>query len=61
MWVDDSVRFAGAEDVREKNNITLKERYKQSGAKSVFISGNYSERFFKAREVVNNLFNEGDL
>ncbi len=55
-WVVDGFRFAGQEETRQKNNKKLKEMLKQKGVDFVSISGNYDERFNKARYLVNELF-----
>jgi HTH-type transcriptional regulator, transcriptional repressor of NAD biosynthesis genes len=55
-WVDDGLRFAGEEKERKRNNEKLKEMYTKRGIKFVSISGNYDERFNKARELIDKLF-----
>jgi HTH-type transcriptional repressor of NAD biosynthesis genes len=55
-WVSDGLRFAGQEEQRTKNNEKLKQMYKEKGIEFICISGNYSERFTKARNLVNKLF-----
>jgi len=57
-WVDDGMRFSGDEEVRKKNNEKLKGMYAERGIPFVTISGSYSERFDKARELVNKLFQD---
>ena len=54
-WVEDGLRFAGGEKQREQNNQRLKEMYLERGIDVVSISGNYSERFSKARSLVGSL------
>jgi HTH-type transcriptional regulator, transcriptional repressor of NAD biosynthesis genes len=55
-WVADGLRSAGEEEVRKKNNERLKKMYKDRGIDFVTIDGNYTERFMKARELVDKLF-----
>ncbi|MDP2628961.1 MAG: multifunctional transcriptional regulator/nicotinamide-nucleotide adenylyltransferase/ribosylnicotinamide kinase NadR [Nanoarchaeota archaeon] len=55
-WVDDGLRFAGDEKNRRENNEKLKKMYEERGIKFVSINGNYSERFDKARKLVDGLF-----
>jgi len=58
-WVEDGLRFAGEEETRRRNNEELKRMYTERGINFVSVSGNYSERFDKARELVDKLFNGG--
>lgn len=55
-WVDDGLRYEGHEDIRKQNNEEMKKMFSDRGIKFVTISGNYSERFDKARELVDKLF-----
>lgn len=55
-WVADGTRFAGEEETRKLNNEKLKKMYSERGIPFVVISGDYSERFDKARELVDALF-----
>jgi HTH-type transcriptional repressor of NAD biosynthesis genes len=55
-WVDDGLRFSGADEERKKNNEKLKQMYAERGIKFVTINGDYSERFNKSRELIDNLF-----
>ena len=55
-WVEDGLRFAGADEVRKLNNEKLKKMYAERGIPFVCITGNYDERFNKARELVDDLF-----
>jgi HTH-type transcriptional repressor of NAD biosynthesis genes len=55
-WVADGLRFAGEDEVRKANNLKLKEMYKQRNIPFIEISGNYSERFSKARKSIDALF-----
>ena len=57
-WVSDGLRFAGAEEERKKNNEKLKKMYKERGIHFRSISGNYTERFNKARKLIDELFNK---
>ena len=57
-WVDDGWRFAGEADVRTRNNDLLKKMFKEKGIPFASISGNYRERFDRARELVGGLFEE---
>ena len=55
-WVDDGLRFAGEDNIRKLNNEKLKQMYKERGINFVPISGDYSQRFDRARKLVDNLF-----
>jgi HTH-type transcriptional repressor of NAD biosynthesis genes len=55
-WIDDGVRFAGAEDVREKNNVHLKEMLAEYGVEFKTISGDYNNRFIEAKKAIDGLF-----
>ena len=55
-WVEDGLRFAGEEKIRKKNNERLNGMYSERGIPFVSISGDYDERFNKARQLVNRLF-----
>ncbi len=57
-WVDDGVRFAGEPHTRKLNNEKLKKEFGERGIKCIMISGNYEERFEKARFLVNELMDE---
>jgi HTH-type transcriptional regulator, transcriptional repressor of NAD biosynthesis genes len=55
-WVSDGFRFAGEEKIRKEYNEKLKKMYQERGIPFVLISGNYTERFNKSRELVDKLF-----
>ena len=55
-WVEDGLRFAGADDERRKNNEKLKKMFNERGIPFSCINGNYNERFNKAKELVGKLF-----
>lgn len=55
-WVEDGLRFAGEDAVRRANNDKLKKMYAERGIPLLSISGDYSERFNKAREAIDALF-----
>jgi HTH-type transcriptional repressor of NAD biosynthesis genes len=55
-WVDDGFRFAGADEVRMKNNAKLKKMFEERNIPFVSISGTYAQRFSKARSLVDKLF-----
>lgn len=55
-WVADGLRFAGQDEQRRANNEKLKQMYKERGIEFVVVSGNYKERFDKARSLVDALF-----
>lgn len=57
-WIPDGLRFAGQEKERINNNRKLKKMYKEKGIKIAIISGNYNERFEKARNLINELLND---
>jgi len=55
-WVDDGLRFAGDEKVREKNNIHMKEMLDEYGISYRSISGDYNNRFVEAKKAIDELF-----
>jgi len=55
-WIDDGVRFAGADDVREENNRHLKEMLAEYGIDYHTISGDYNNRFVEAKKAIDGLF-----
>jgi HTH-type transcriptional repressor of NAD biosynthesis genes len=55
-WVDDGLRFAGGEKVREKNNVRLKTMLAEYGISYSIISGDYNNRFVQAKEAIDGLF-----
>lgn len=55
-WVGDGLRFAGEEKFRAKNNEKLKAMFSERGIDFVSIGGNYSERFNKAKDLIEGLF-----
>ena len=55
-WVDDGLRFAGEESVRKKNNEKLKEMFAGRDIPFVTVEGDYTERFVKAKENIDGLF-----
>lgn len=54
-WVADGLRFLGEEKVRLNSNNELKKMFQERGIKFETISGSYSERFDRARELVDKL------
>lgn len=54
-WVQDGFRFQGGDEVRLKNNEKLKKMYVGRGIKFVTISGDYNERFLRAREEIDKI------
>ena len=55
-WISDGLRFAGEEKQRVKNNEKLKEMYLKMGIDFISIQGNYQDRFVKARQLIDKLF-----
>jgi len=55
-WIDDGIRFAGAEEVREKNNKHLKKMLDEYGVEYHTISGDYNDRFIEAKKAIDGLF-----
>ena len=55
-WVDDGLRVAGEENVRKANNERLKKMYAERKIPFEIISGSYSERFNRARGLIDKLF-----
>ena len=54
-WVQDGTRTYGEQEVREDNNLTLKELLKKNGIEYVTIRGNYQERYEQSKERVLEL------
>lgn len=54
-WVQDGTRTYGEQEVREENNLTLKELLKKNGIEYVTIKGNYQERYEQSKEKVFEL------
>jgi len=55
-WIDDGLRNLGEEKVRKEKNKELKKMLTDRGVEFISVSGNYTERFNKSRELVNELF-----
>jgi len=55
-WVDDGLRFAGEEAVRQKNNVKLKQMFADKDIPFVSVSGSYQDRFNKSKKLVDKLF-----
>lgn len=56
-WVQDGTRTYGEQLVREENNIKLKKIFDDNNIKYVCISGNYHERYEKAKKKIIELLN----
>lgn len=54
-WVQDGTRTYGTDEVRKENNKILKQILKENRIKYETITGNYEERYEKAKEYVNKL------
>ncbi|MEE0684390.1 MAG: multifunctional transcriptional regulator/nicotinamide-nucleotide adenylyltransferase/ribosylnicotinamide kinase NadR [Bacilli bacterium] len=54
-WVQDGTRTYGKDEVRKENNKILKQILKENHIKYETITGNYEERYEKAKEYVNKL------
>ncbi|HLC78074.1 MAG TPA: multifunctional transcriptional regulator/nicotinamide-nucleotide adenylyltransferase/ribosylnicotinamide kinase NadR [Candidatus Nanoarchaeia archaeon] len=55
-WVDDGLRFEREAEIRRQNNEEMKKMFSERGINFVSISGDYAERFNKARKLVDGLF-----
>ncbi len=55
-WVADGFRFSGEDKQRVINNDRLKRMYIDNGVKIKSIHGSYSDRFFSAQKVIDELF-----
>ncbi len=55
-WVNDGLRFAGKQEERDNNNQKLKEMFQRRGIDFVSVGGSYQQRFDRARELVDCLF-----
>jgi len=60
-WVDDGLRNEGEERVRKDNNEELKRMFDERKIPYITISGDYTERFNKAKEIINSLFKPNKL
>lgn len=54
-WVQDGTRTYGTEKIRKENNKILKQILKDNHIKYKTITGNYEERYLKAKEYINEL------
>ena len=54
-WVQDGTRTYGTDEVRKENNKLLKQILKENNIKYETITGNYEERYLKAKEYVDKL------
>lgn len=54
-WVQDGTRTYGTDEVRKENNKMLKQILKENNIKYKTITGNYEERYLKAKEYVDKL------
>ncbi len=57
-WVQDGTRTYGEEEVRNRNNKILKKLLKYNGIKYEVISGDYDNRYEKAKEKIKKLIKE---
>lgn len=55
-WVEDGFRFAGKDEDRIKNNEKLKKMFKNRGINFTSINGDYTQRFNKSRELIDDLW-----
>jgi HTH-type transcriptional repressor of NAD biosynthesis genes len=55
-WVDDGLRKDKEAEIRRTNNEEMKKMYIERGIPFISISGNYQERFDKARNSIDALF-----
>lgn len=55
-WVNDGLRSAGADDVRQSNNAIMKAMFEERGIRFVSVSGTYYQRFRKSKSLVDKLF-----
>lgn len=54
-WVQDGTRTYGDDDIRKENNKFLKEILRKNNIKYKTITGNYQERYQKAKKYINDL------
>jgi HTH-type transcriptional repressor of NAD biosynthesis genes len=55
-WVDDGLRYEGNEKIRKENNELMRSMFNERNIPFVSVSGDYTERFNKARSLVDGLF-----
>lgn len=60
-WIADGYRFAGEQNQRIENNDRLKRMYQERGIKFEVVKGSYTERFNRARELIDNMFKNSKL
>lgn len=58
-WVQDGTRTYGDDTIRIENNNKLKKIFNKNKIPYQTITGNYQERYIKAKELVNELINRG--
>ncbi len=54
-WIQDGTRTYGTEEVRKENNKILKQILKDNHIQYKTITGNYEERYLKAKKYINEL------
>ena len=54
-WVQDGTRTYGEDEVRNSNNIMLKEMLAERNIKYETVNGNYHERLVKVKKIVDRL------
>lgn len=56
-WVQDGTRTYGSEEIRNINNKILKKIFKENNISYISISGNYEERYNKAKNFIKKIIN----
>ena len=54
-WIQDGTRTYGDEEVRKANNKKLKELLEKNNISYVAVNGDYSERYEKSKDLINEL------
>jgi len=54
-WVQDGTRTYGDTQIREKNNKLLKEIFKDNNINYITISGDYEQRYEKAKQLIKKI------
>ena len=59
-WVADGLRKMGSDEVRKKNDDTLRAMFRQREIQVNVITGSFIDRFEKAKKMIDELFDLGE-
>lgn len=60
-WFDDGTRFLGEQDIREQNNLQLKDLFCKHKHKFKIIKGDYTQRFLSAKKEINEMMKKENM